>query len=111
MLLQPKKSKYKKLQKSKLKQFTYRSTNLKFGDIGLKAIKSGTITARQIESARQSIVRKLNRKGKLWIKIFPWIPITKKPQKLEWVKEKDLYPIEVLKLVLGQFYSKFVEFP
>ena len=65
MLLQPKKSKYKKLQKSKLKQFTYRSTNLKFGDIGLKAVKSGTITARQIESARQSIVRKLNRKGKL----------------------------------------------
>jgi len=88
MLLQPKKSKYKKLQKNKLKQFTYRSTSLKFGEIGLKAIKSGTITARQIESARQSIVRKLNRKGKLWIRIFPWIPITKKPTEVRMGKGK-----------------------
>ena len=65
MLLQPKKTKYKKIQKGKLRQFDFWSSQLKFGTVGLKAIKSGTITSRQIEAARQSIVRKLNRKGKL----------------------------------------------
>ena len=79
MLLQPKKTKYKKTQKGKLQRFDSRSNQLKFGTVGLKAIKSGTITSRQIEAARQAIVRKLNRKGKLWIRIFPAIPITKKP--------------------------------
>lgn len=65
MLLQPKKTKYKKLQKGKLLRFNFRSNKLKFGNIGLKVTKSGTISSRQIESARQAIVRKLNRKGKL----------------------------------------------
>lgn len=65
MLLQPRKTKHKKIQKGKLQQFYSRSSQLKFGTIGLKAIKSGTITSRQIEAARQAIVRKLNRKGKL----------------------------------------------
>ncbi len=65
MLLQPKKTKYKKIQKGKLSKFDYRSNKLKFGNIGLKAAKAGTISSRQIEAARQAIVRKLNRKGKL----------------------------------------------
>jgi large subunit ribosomal protein L16 len=65
MLLQPKKTKFKKIQKGKLSKLNYRSNKLKFGDIGLKATKSGMISSRQIEAARQAIVRKLNRKGKL----------------------------------------------
>jgi len=65
MLLQPKKTKYKKIQKGKLSKFDYRSNKLKFGNIWLKAAKAGTISSRQIEAARQAIVRKLNRKGKL----------------------------------------------
>lgn len=65
MLLQPKKTKYKKVQKGKLNEFNFRSNKLQFGDLGLKAATSGTVSARQIEAARQAIVRKLNRKGKL----------------------------------------------
>jgi len=65
MLLQPKKTKYKKVQKGKLSKFNFRSNTMKFGNIGLKATKSGTISSRQIEAARQAIVRKLNRKGKV----------------------------------------------
>ena len=88
MLLQPRKTKHKKIQKGKLQQFYSRSSQLKFGTIGLKAIKSGTITSRQIEAARQAIVRKLNRKGKLWIRIFPAIPITRKPTEVRMGKGK-----------------------
>ena len=77
MLLQPKKTKYKKIQKGNLRQFDPCSNQLKFGTVGLKIIKCGTITFKQIEAARQAIVRKLNRKGKLWIRIFPAIPMTK----------------------------------
>ena len=65
MWLQPKKTKYKKMQKGKLTKFNYRSNILKFGCIGLKATKSGTMSSRHIEAARQAIVRKLSRKGKL----------------------------------------------
>jgi large subunit ribosomal protein L16 len=65
MILQPKKTKYKKLQKGKLKRYNFRSNKLQFGTLGLKAVNSGTISARQIEAARQAIVRKLSRKGKL----------------------------------------------
>lgn len=79
MLLQPKKFKYKKIHKKTLKNLNFKSNDLKFGTIGLKSTNSGTITAKQLESARQAISRKIKRKGKLWIKIFPHLPITKKP--------------------------------
>lgn len=79
MLLQPKKFKYKKQQKKRLKNLNFKSNDLKFGTIGLKSIISGTINAKQIESARQAITRKIKRKGKLWIRIFPDFPITSKP--------------------------------
>lgn len=88
MLLQPKKTKYKKMQKGKLNKYNFRSNKLQFGDLGLKAAKSGTISARQIEAARQAIVRKLNRKGKLWIRVFPNIPITSKPTEVRMGKGK-----------------------
>jgi large subunit ribosomal protein L16 len=78
MLNGPRKVKYKKTRKGKLKKLEFKSNKLKFGNIGLKAAKSGILNTRQIESARQAIVRKLKRKGKLWIKIFPYTSITKK---------------------------------
>lgn len=88
MLLQPKKTKYKKIQKGKLHKYNFRSNKLQFGNIGLKAAKSGTISSKQIEAARQAIVRKLNRKGKLWLRIFPNIPITAKPTEVRMGKGK-----------------------
>jgi large subunit ribosomal protein L16 len=88
MWLQPKKTKYKKMQKGKLTKTNFRSNRLTFGSIGLKAIKSGTISSRHIEAARQAIVRKLSRKGKLWIRVFPTIPITAKPIEVRMGKGK-----------------------
>jgi large subunit ribosomal protein L16 len=79
MLNGPRKTKYKKTKKGKLKKLEFKANKLKFGTIGLKAEESGIINSRQIEAARQAIVRKIKRKGKLWIKIFPDLPITSKP--------------------------------
>jgi large subunit ribosomal protein L16 len=88
MFLQPKKIKYKKLRKGKLPKLEYKTISLNFGTIGLKAVESGIITAKQIESARQAINRKLNRKGKIWIRIYPNYPITKKPIEVRMGKGK-----------------------
>lgn len=78
MFLQPKKTKYKKTKKGKLNKLEYKTNKLKFGTIGLKAVNSAIITARQIEASRQAISRKIKKKGKLWIRSFPDIPITSK---------------------------------
>ena len=79
MFLQPKKTKYRKVKKGKLKKLEFKSNTLKFGELGLKTKNAGIITARQIESARRTIARKIKRKGKIWIRIFPDLPITAKP--------------------------------
>ena len=88
MFLQPKRSKFKKIRKGKLSNLEFKSNKLKFGTVGLKAAESGTLTARQIESARQSITRKINRKGKLWIRVFPSLPVTLKPIEVRMGKGK-----------------------
>ena len=80
MLLEPKKTKFRKLKK----KFLYtlletRSCQLNFGFIGLKAVEAARLTARQIEAVRQCINRQLNRRGKIWVNIFPHIPVTSKP--------------------------------
>jgi len=79
MLNGPRQTKYKKTRKGKLKKLEFKANKLVFGTIGLKSLEAGIINSRQIESARQATVRKLKRKGKVWIKIFPDISITKKP--------------------------------
>jgi large subunit ribosomal protein L16 len=79
MFLQPKKPKYKKIKKGKIRKLELKTNKLQFGNVGLKAINSGIITARQIEAARQAISRKIKKKGKIWIRIFPDLPITAKP--------------------------------
>ena len=101
MLLQPKKTKYKKVQKGKLNEFNFRSNKMQFGDLGLKAATSGTVSARQIEAARQAIVRKLNRKGKLWIRVFPAMPITAKPTEVRMGKGKGAVSHWGVKLSAG----------
>lgn len=79
MFLQPKKFKYKKVKKGKLMKLEFKSNKLNFGNIGLKATESGVIQARHIEASRQAISRKIRRKGKMWIRIFPDLPISAKP--------------------------------
>ena len=88
MLTQPKKTKYKKIRKGVLKKLEYKMNSLNFGTVGLKAIESGIILLNQLESARQAINRKLNRKGKIWIRIYPNYPITRKPVEVRMGKGK-----------------------
>lgn len=78
-MLSPKKVKYRKRQKGRLKGISSRGNKVSFGEYGLKAITAGRITARQIEAARRTITRYIKRGGKLWIRIFPDYPVTKKP--------------------------------
>ena len=78
-MLQPKKTKYRRMQKGRMKGLAQRGNQLAFGSFGIKALDSTWITGRQIEAARQAIVRYMKREGQIWIRIFPDKPITKKP--------------------------------
>ena len=87
-MLAPKKIKYRKRQKGRIKGVAQRGNTLNFGDYGLKALGKGRITAQQIEAARIAITRHVKRKGKIWIRIFPDKPITKKPAETRMGKGK-----------------------
>jgi large subunit ribosomal protein L16 len=78
-MLQPKKTKFRKQQKGRMRGKAYRGSQVSFGDYALQALEPGRISARQIEAARMTIQRKVKRQGKLYIRIFPDKPITKKP--------------------------------
>lgn len=79
MRLQPKRVKYRKVQKGKLRGRALRGTKLNFGEYGLMAQETKWVTARQIEATRVTIVRSVGHEGRLWIRIFPDKPITRKP--------------------------------
>ena len=87
-MLMPKKTKYRKQQKGRLRGKALRGSNLNFGEFGLKAIEQGKITARQIEASRIAITRTVKRGGKIWIRIFPDKPESKKPAETRMEKGK-----------------------
>lgn len=87
-MLQPKKTKYRRMQKGRMKGLAQRGNQLAFGSFGIKALDSTWITGRQIEAARQAIVRYMKREGQIWIRIFPDKPITKKPAEVRMGKGK-----------------------
>lgn len=78
-MLSPKRTKYRKMQKGKMRGIAYRGSNVSFGDFALQADGRGFVTARQIEAARMAIQRKVKRGGKLYIRVFPDKPLSKKP--------------------------------
>ena len=78
-MLQPKKTKFRKQQKGKNRGLALRGSKVSFGEYGLKATSRGRMTARQIEAARRAMTRYIKRGGKVWIRVFPDVPITKKP--------------------------------
>ncbi len=78
-MLQPKKPRYRKVQKGKIKGIARRGSELAFGSYGLQATSGGWITARQIEAGRIAITRHVKRAGKIWIRMFPDKPLSKKP--------------------------------
>ncbi|HNR38348.1 MAG TPA: 50S ribosomal protein L16 [Acidobacteriota bacterium] len=87
-MLQPKKVKYRKTQKGRMKGSAQRGHTVAFGDYGLKSIEGGWISDRQIEAARIAMTRYIKRGGKIWIRIFPDKPITKKPAETRMGKGK-----------------------
>ena len=87
-MLQPKKTKYRKMQKGKMKGNAGRGTTLAFGSFGIKALDECWITARQIEAARIAVTRYMKRQGQVCIRIFPDKPITKKPAEVRMGKGK-----------------------
>jgi large subunit ribosomal protein L16 len=78
-MLSPKRTKYRKMQKGNNRGLAARGSDVSFGDFGLQALEPGRLTSRQIEAARMAITRHVKRAGKLWIRIFPDRPVTKKP--------------------------------
>ena len=87
-MLQPKKTKFRKQQKGRLRGFATSGAKVSFGEFGLKATSRGRVTARQIEAARRAMTRYIKRGGKVWIRIFPDVPITKKPIEVRMGKGK-----------------------
>ncbi len=87
-MLMPKRVKYRKAQRGRMKGKATRGSSLAFGEFGLKALEPGWITNRQIEAARIALTRSLKRGGKIWIRIFPDKPVTKKPAETRMGKGK-----------------------
>nr|HID59244.1 50S ribosomal protein L16 [Desulfobacterales bacterium] len=87
-MLSPKKVKYRKQQKGRMKGKSYRGALLNFGEYGLQAVECGRISAQQIEAARIAMTRHVKRGGKIWIRIFPDKPLTKKPTETRMGKGK-----------------------
>ena len=87
-MLQPKRTKFRKKQKGRVKGIAQRGHTINFGSFGIKSLEAGWITSRQIEAARIAVTRKMKREGQVWIRIFPDKPITKKPAEVTMGKGK-----------------------
>jgi large subunit ribosomal protein L16 len=87
-MLQPKKTKFRKQFKGRIRGPSKGGTELSFGQFGLKALEPERVTARQIEAARRAITRQMKRQGRVWIRIFPDVPVSKKPTEVRMGKGK-----------------------
>ena len=87
-MLQPKRTKFRKMQKGRMKGMATRGAELSFGSFGIKSLEPAWITSRQIEAARIAVTRFMKREGQVWIRIFPDKPVTKKPAEVRMGKVK-----------------------
>jgi large subunit ribosomal protein L16 len=87
-MLQPKRTKFRKMQKGRMKGMATRGAELSFGSFGVKSLEAAWITSRQIEAARIAVTRYMKREGQVWIRIFPDKPVTKKPAEVRMGKGK-----------------------
>lgn len=101
-MLQPKRTKFRKQMKGKNRGLAIRGGQVSFGEYALKAVGRGNITSRQIEAARRAISRHVKRGGKLWIRVFPDVPITKKPLEVRMGKGKGSVEYWVCKIQPGR---------
>jgi len=101
-MLQPKRTKFRKQQKGRNRGLALNGNKVSFGEYGLKAVARGRITARQIEAARRAMTRHVRRGGKIWIRIFPDVPVTKKPLEVRQGKGKGNVEYWVAKIQPGK---------
>lgn len=101
-MLQPKRTKFRKQQKGRNRGLASSGNKVSFGEFALKSTSRGQLTARQIEAARRTITRKVKRGGKLWIRVFPDVPITKKPIEVRQGKGKGNVEYWVAKIQPGR---------
>ena len=101
-MLQPKRTKFRKQQKGRNRGLATTGNRVSFGEFALKAMDRGQVTARQIEAARRAITRHVKRGGKLWIRVFPDVPITKKPIEVRMGKGKGNVEYWVAKIQPGR---------
>jgi large subunit ribosomal protein L16 len=101
-MLQPKRTKFRKQFKGRNRGLATAGSKVSFGEFGLKAIERGRITARQIEAARRAMTRRIKRGGKIWIRVFPDVPISKKPLEVRMGKGKGNVEYWVCKIQPGR---------
>lgn len=101
-MLQPKKTKYRKQQKGKMKGEAHRGAELAFGSFGIKTLEQAWLTGRQIEAARQAVTRYMKREGQIWIRVFPDKPVTKKPAEVRMGKGKGAPEYFVARVTPGR---------
>ena len=101
-MLQPRKTKFRKQQKGKMKGNSNRGHELAFGSFGIKTLETAWLTGRQIEAARQAVTRHMKREGQIWINVFPDKPITKKPAEVRMGKGKGAPEYFVARVTPGR---------
>ncbi|HRZ42627.1 MAG TPA: 50S ribosomal protein L16 [Bacteroidales bacterium] len=101
-MLQPRRTKYRKQQKGRMKGNSQRGNQLAFGTFGIKTLEEGWITGRQIEAARQAVTRHMKREGQIWIRIFPDKPVSKKPAEVRMGKGKGSPEYYVARVTPGR---------
>lgn len=110
-MLQPKRQKHRKQQKGRMKGNAQRGNQIAFGTFGIKALESTWITGRQIEAARQALTRHMKREGRLWIRIFPDKPISKKPAEVRMGKGKGTPELFVAPVTPGRILFEIDDVP
>ena len=110
-MLQPKRTKFRKQMKGRNRGLAQRGNTVSFGDFGLKAVDRGQLTARQIEAARRAMTRYVKRGGKIWIRVFPDKPITKKPLEVRQGKGKGNVEYWVAQIQPGRLLYEMAGVP
>ena len=110
-MLMPKRTKYRKQQKGRLRGLAYKGSDVSFGDYGLQAVEGGRVTARQIEAARMAIQRATKRAGRLFIRVFPDVPVTKKPLETRMGSGKGGVELWVCKVLPGKMLYELSGLP
>jgi large subunit ribosomal protein L16 len=101
-MLQPKKTKFRKAHKGRIRGLATSGASLAFGEYGLKAVEPERVTARQIEAARRALTRHMKRAGRVWIRVFPDVPVSKKPLEVRMGSGKGAIELWVTRVKPGR---------